>query len=84
MKDDYYNDYSQQEYSDGKAVTGSYQVLLPDGRVQHVAYKADDYSGYLADVTYKGEAKAYDYKPAYKAAAYSAPVYKTLAYPANH
>ena len=81
MKDDYYNDYSQQEYSDGYAVTGSYQVLLPDGRVQYVDYKADDYTGYVADVSYKGEAKAYDYKPAYKAEAYLAPVNKLESYP---
>ena len=84
VKDDYYNDYSQQESSDGKVVAGSYQVLLPDGRVQHVNYKADDYTGYVADVTYKGEAKTYDYKPAYKAAAYPAPAYKAPAYPAKY
>merc|ERR1712071_336388 len=83
VKDDYYNDYSHQESSDGNGyVSGSYQVLLPDGRVQYVNYKADDYTGYVADVTYSGEAKAYDYKPAYKAAAYPAPAYKAAAYPA--
>ncbi|KAI9559657.1 hypothetical protein GHT06_013662 [Daphnia sinensis] len=70
---DYYgSDYSHTESSDGKVTTGSYRVLLPDGRVQTVTYKADDY-GYTADVKYEGEAK---YPTAsYAAPAYSAPVY---------
>ncbi|KAK2714047.1 cuticle protein 7-like [Artemia franciscana] len=82
VKDDYtYNDYSHQESSDGNGyVKGSYQTLLPDGRVQTVTYTADDYAGYVADVQYSGEAK-YDYKPAYKPS-YPAPAYKTPAYPA--
>ena len=46
------NDYSLKESSDGRVVSGMYQVLLPDGRVQTVNYKADDHSGYVADVTY--------------------------------
>ena len=75
MKDEAsYNNFGHQENSDGKAVTGSYFVNLPDGRLQNVNYKADDY-GYVADVQYTGEVK-YDYKPAYK------PVYKP-AYPAQ-
>merc|ERR1712061_366863 len=44
------------EASDGKAVTGSYSVALPDGRTQHVKYTADHYNGYIAEVTYEGEA----------------------------
>merc|ERR1712106_524670 len=35
---------------------GSYSVNLPDGRTQHVAYHANDYDGYVADVTYDGVA----------------------------
>ena len=86
VKDEYYNNYGHQETSDGKTATGSYHVVLPDGRHQYVNYKADDY-GYVADVTYQGEAK-YDYKPAYKAPAayptpsYPAPAYKAPAYSA--
>ena len=80
VKDEYYNNFGHSETSDGKYVTGSYHVALPDGRHQTVTYKADDY-GYVADVKYDGEAK-YDYKPAYKAPAYPAPEYKAPAYPA--
>jgi hypothetical protein len=85
VKDDpSYNDYAHQETADDKGyVTGSYRVLLPDGRTQIVTYKADDYSGYVADVKYEGEAKYPEYnKPAYKAAAYPAPAYPAPAYPA--
>ncbi|XP_065580745.1 cuticle protein 7-like isoform X2 [Artemia franciscana] len=82
VKDDYtYNDYNHQETSDGNGyVKGSYQTLLPDGRVQTVTYTADDYTGYVADVQYSGQAN-YDYKPAYKPS-YSVPAYKAPAYPA--
>ena len=86
VKDDpSYNDYAHQETADDKGyVTGSYRVLLPDGRTQIVTYKADDYTGYVADVKYEGEAKYPEYKPAYKAdykPAYPAPAYPTPAYP---
>merc|ERR1712071_427306 len=83
VQEDYtYNNYGHQESSDGKVVSGSYDVLLPDGRTQTVTYTVDDYSGYVAKVTYTGEAKSPEYKPAYKAAAYPAPAYPTPAYPA--
>ncbi len=93
VKDDpTYNDYAHQETADDKGyVSGSYRVLLPDGRTQTVNYKADDYSGYVADVKYDGEPKYAEYsKPAYKPAypapaAYPAPSYpapKAPAYPA--
>lgn len=59
------NDYAHEEKSDGKVVTGSYRVLLPDGRTQIVTYTADE-NGYVADVKYEGEAKAEE--PAKKSA----------------
>jgi len=76
---DYYNDYSHSESSDGKVTTGSYHVVLPDGRTQIVTYKADSY-GYVADVKYTGEAKYPEYVANnYKATTYSAPAYKPTA-----
>ena len=78
-----YNDYSHQESSDGNGyVTGSYRTLLPDGRTQTVNYKADDYSGYVADVKYEGEAKYVEYKPSssYKSAGYPSPAYPRPTY----
>ncbi len=82
MKDDYYNNFGHQETSDGKYVTGSYHVALPDGRHQKVTYKADDY-GYVADVKYDGYVKEHNSKYAdYKStAAYPSPAYPTPAYP---
>ena len=80
IDDPSYNNFGHSENSDGKVTSGSYNVLLPDGRTQTVTYKVDGYSGYVADVKYDGYAKPYEYKPAYKAA-YPAPAYKA-AYPA--
>ena len=81
VKDDpSYNDYGHQETSDGKVVSGSYRVLLPDGRVQTVNYKVDGYSGYVADVQYEGVAKYPEYKAAYPAYKPAYPAYKP-AYP---
>merc|ERR1712083_719861 len=53
------------EARDGYATTGSYNVLLPDGRTQTVTYTVgDDYSGYVADVQYSGEPAPYAAAPA--------------------
>ena len=73
MKDDYYNDFGQQEARDGDKTTGSWWVDLPDGRRQTVKYYVDGYSGLVADVSYDGYAKAYDYKPTYNTPSYSRP-----------
>ena len=77
VKDEYAGtDFSAAEDSDGKAVTGHYTVLLPDGRRQTVAYTADHYAGYIADVSYEGHAApppayhkpapVYGHKPVHK------------------
>lgn len=51
------NNYGQNESRDGYATSGSYYVALPDGRVQKVVYTVNGDSGYVADVSYTGEAK---------------------------
>ena len=49
--------FQQHEARDGAATYGQYSVQLPDGRVQTVSYRVDGDSGFVADVTYEGEAK---------------------------
>ena len=39
--------FNAHETADGKVVSGSYQVHLPDGRIQTVTYTADHYNGFL-------------------------------------
>jgi len=57
-----YLDFGAEEEGDGKGdVHGFYHVRLPDGRLQRVSYHVNDYSGYIAEVTYDGEA----HHPAY-------------------
>ncbi|XP_069977407.1 pro-resilin-like [Penaeus vannamei] len=51
------NDFGHQEARDGDHTQGSYYVLLPDGRVQRVTYSVNGDSGYVAEVTYEGEAQ---------------------------
>merc|ERR1712215_121771 len=49
--------FAQSEANDGTgAVSGSYSVNLPDGRIQHVNYEANDITGNVATVTYDGTA----------------------------
>jgi len=70
VADDYSNaNFNAAETGDGAGnAAGSYSVALPDGRTQHVNYKADGYEGYVADVTYEGTAVYPDAPVAYKAA----------------
>ena len=86
VKDDYYGtDFGAAESSDGKSVNGHYEVLLPDGRRQKVEYKADDYTGYNADVVYEGTAATYhiskSYNSPYKAVKYNAVIAPSYAKP---
>ena len=68
VKDEYAGvDFNANEAREGYATNGGYRVVLPDGRTQIVTYTvADDYSGYVADVQYEGEAKYDEYKPKYE------------------
>ena len=61
--------FNANENRNGYATNGGYSVNLPDGRVQTVTYSvADGYSGYVADVSYTGEAQYPEEKPAYRPA----------------
>ncbi|KAK7012581.1 hypothetical protein SK128_012532 [Halocaridina rubra] len=53
------NQHAHNGYSDGETTKGEYRVLLPDGRTQVVTYSADPKMGFMARVTYEGEAKPY-------------------------
>merc|ERR1711892_62879 len=49
--------FNQGESNDGNGVVeGSYSVNLPDGRVQTVNYHANDYDGFISEVSYEGTA----------------------------
>ena len=85
VADDYSGaNFNAQETADGKAVSGSYQVALPDGRIQTVTYTADHYNGYVADVKYEGTPvyPKYEPKPAYHPA--PKPAYHPAPKPAYH
>ena len=41
--------------AEGKVV-GTFVIALPDGRVQTVSYTADHYNGFVAQVSYQGDA----------------------------
>merc|ERR1712038_931853 len=81
--DDYSgNNFNAQETQSGHVVSGSYQIHLPDGRVQTVTYTADE-NGYHADVSYEGTAHYPEDKPYHPAPAYKPvphPVYKPAPY----
>ena len=86
VNDDYSKaNFKKSETQDGNGVVvGSYVIALPDGRIQTTKYTADHANGFVAEVTYEGQA-VYPPEPAggYKAAApvaYApAPAYKPAA-----
>ena len=51
------NLFQQQETRDGEDTRGEYTVDLPDGRTQKVTYYVDGDSGFIAEVSYEGEAR---------------------------
>ena len=58
VNDQYENlDFTQQENRDNYATSGEYRIALPDGRTQIVSYRVDGDSGFIADVSYEGEAQ---------------------------
>merc|ERR1712142_352413 len=58
VKDDYSgNDFGHEETRDDEFTQGSYYVQLPDGRLQKVTYYVDGDNGYVAEVSYEGEAQ---------------------------
>merc|ERR1711872_995453 len=68
---------SETQDADG-VVSGSYVIALPDGRIQTTKYTADAYNGFVAEVSYEGEA-VYPPEPAGgygHAAPVVAPAYK--------
>jgi len=78
--------FNQAETNDGTGVVeGSYSVNLPDGRIQHVNYHANDYDGFISDVSYEGTA-AYPEAIAHgPVVAHAAPVLShTIAHPVAH
>merc|ERR1711990_296746 len=58
VADDYSKaNFNAAETSDASGNVGSsYSVSLPDGRIQTVTYTADHTNGYVAEVSYSGEA----------------------------
>ncbi|XP_064122437.1 cuticle protein-like [Macrobrachium nipponense] len=71
VKDEYSgNDFGHQESRDGDNTQGSYYVQLPDGRLQTVRYYVNGDSGYVAEVSYQGEAR---YPDSAESREYSAP-----------
>merc|ERR1719290_745721 len=69
-------DFAHDESSDGHVTSGSYRVALPDGRTQTVTFTATHEGGYVAEVTYEGEAQYPEAKPYAPAPpAYGPPTY---------
>jgi len=59
-------EFGHQEAGDGENTQGSYYVQLPDGRRQTVTFHVVGDEGYVADVTYEGEAQFPDSSDSYE------------------
>merc|ERR1711922_136250 len=86
VADDYSgSNFQAAETDDGTAArTGSYSVALPDGRTQHVEYTANDIEGYVATVTYDGQAVYPEAVPVAHPVAVARPVVHAVAPPVVH
>merc|ERR1712080_784548 len=86
VADDYSgSNFQAAETDDGTAArTGSYSVALPDGRTQHVEYIANDIEGYVATVTYDGQAVYPEAVPVAHPVAVARPVVHAVAPPVVH
>ena len=58
VADDYsHSNFKKTETQDaGGNVAGSFTIALPDGRIQTTTYTADHTNGFVAEVSYSGEA----------------------------
>merc|ERR1712098_959499 len=58
VKDEYTkSNFAKTESQDDRGnVKGSFVIALPDGRIQTTTYTADPIQGFIAEVTYSGEA----------------------------
>merc|ERR1712021_279355 len=80
--------FNQGETNDGNGVVqGSYSVNLPDGRVQTVNYHANDYDGFVSEVSYEGTAAYPEALPVVRQVVAHAPLVAhapVLAHPLAH
>ena len=76
MRNENANTHTHEQKSDGKTVSGSYRVDLPDGRIQVVSYIADE-KGYRADVRYENTLDLSKYYPSESIASTEPPRYQS-------
>ena len=76
MRNENANTHTHEQKSDGKTVSGSYRVDLPDGRIQVVSYIADE-KGYRAVVRYENTLDLSKYYPSESVASTEPPRYQS-------